>query len=358
MKFIHTADAHLNAKLTHTAFTDSAAHEKRLYELRESFLRVIDAARDAGALFIAGDMFDDQYMPLHEMERLFEKLKHLDAEVFILIGNHDGFLHNKAYRSLLSAHNIHTFNKRSPKVSLETMDVYGINTHDFSEAFLKELADGVDPDKANVLLLHGDVERLHDENYLTDVPTLKDLPFDYIALGHIHQHAFLAPHIAYPGNPEPLDFTETEQKGYIEGELDVRGFVRAQFVPSQIRSYHVREISVSKVESESEILDKVKDLPSGLRDGFVRVRLTGEADETMSIDPLQFKSILDDYFHYIEFRDETQAALHLETLKQRYKDTIVEQMIQRFEKQPPKARDEEVLKAALRALLDTEEGAR
>ncbi len=357
MKFLHTADLHLNITLKSASFRDAKAHENRIYELQQSFYRIIDAANEeeVDALLLAGDLFDDPYMPLQEMEKLFDKLAALKCEVFLLIGNHDVFLQNPSYQSLLKGKNIHIFTKEDYKVELDDTLVFGINTRDFSEAFLQKLAREANTEKNTILLLHGDVQNKQDDHYLCDVKTLESLPFDYIALGHIHKHAFLRSHIAYSGNPEPLDFSETDKKGYIEGTLENKR-LDATFVPMQKRRFRVKKVALSGSDTFVDIVERIKGEvdEDQKRNDFVRVELTGEIDSAENLDLNKLKDLLSEEFYYIELKDETTPAIDLSALKETYSDSIVAHLIEQYEKSPSE-KGYDSLMLAIRALLRTEE---
>jgi len=347
----------LNITLKHASFQNAKAHENRIYELQQSFHRIIDAAegQNADALFLAGDLFDDPYMPLQEMEKIFHKLSELDCEVFLLIGNHDVFLQNASYQNLLKGKNIHLFSQNEYKVETKDAIVFGLNTRDFTEERLKKIAQEAESEKNTVLLLHGDVTNKQDDHYLTDIKTLESLPFDYIALGHIHKHAFLRSHIAYSGNPEPLDFSETEEKGYIEGTLENKR-LDARFVPMQKRRFRLREVTLSGTETFVDIVEAIKRAvkEEERRNDFIRVVVKGEIDHTDELDVKKLQDQLSEDFYYIEIKDETVPSIDLSALKETYSDSIVSHLIEQYEKNPSE-KGYESLMLAIRALLWTKE---
>lgn len=207
-------------------------------------------------------------------------------------------------------------------------------------------------DKHNVLLLHGDILNKKDPHYLTDLSQLKATQFDYIGLGHIHKHAFLTPHIAYSGNLEPLDFSEVDSKGYIEGDLKTKTY---HFVPFQKRMFHVLNIVVSETDDLYAIKDKIIHAARDMRHSkdFFRIILEGVHAPSEIIDTEALSALLMDTFYYVELLDQTTPAIDLKTMKKTYKDTIIETLINQYE-----ASDNATLESlhlALYALLKTEE---
>ncbi len=356
MRFLHAADFHLNITLKSASFKDTAAHERRIRELQGSLERIVHEAEEkkADALLLAGDIFDDPYMPLADMEELFEKLSRAETKVFFLVGNHDTFLQNKAYARFLEKPNIHTFSKERIKHTFAACTIYGINTRDFSEGHLQKIVRDVDASRTNILMLHGDVKNRKDEHYLLDWKKLRDFPFDYIALGHIHKHEFLTPSIAYSGNPEPLDFSETGERGYIEGEIRRKDF-SAKFLPFQKRLFHVHPVTITAEDSPEEIAERIRSafFAETRRNDFFRIELQGERAGMDPLDKDTLLSLLEDDFHYVELKDKTRPALDFEELKKSYKDTIIAHLVEMAEEREDM--DEESLRLALGALFQTEE---
>lgn len=361
MKFVHTADLHLNVTLSHASFKDARQHEHRVQELRDAFFRLLEYVRkhEVELLLIAGDMFDDANMRFFEMQTLFKRLGELPAEVFLLIGNHDTFLHDEAYQSLIRESGVRMFDKDTPRHRLESVDVYGLNTRDFTEARLNELNGMLDPSKDNILLLHGDVSNKQDEHYLTDPDTLAETAFDYVALGHIHKHAFLKPHIAYSGNLEPLDFSETDPRGFIEGTLE-DGRLNASFRKFQSRAFLVHTIEIDDDDTTDTILMSARSelSESDASHAFNRVLITGYHHPELALDTSWLKRALEEDVHYVEIRDESEPSIALEDMKAAHEDDAIGQLIEDYEQDASKdEEDHEALLRAIRALLETGRGA-
>ena len=89
MKFIHTADLHLDSKIEGIP-TDKS--KTRREEIVRSFERLIDFAdkNDVRAIIIAGDMFDTAGVTLKTKARVIESIKtHSHIDFLYLQGNHD-----------------------------------------------------------------------------------------------------------------------------------------------------------------------------------------------------------------------------------------------------------------------------
>ena len=353
MRFIHTADLHLYASLKGSVFKDRTTHEKRVYELRDAFFRLLNHITENAidCLFIAGDLFDHPFINIESARAIFTRLADLDADVFLLIGNHDAFLLTEAYQSLLASKNIHVFNKDTTTIKQEGIAVHGLNTSEFSTERLATLEAALDTTVFNVLLLHGDVQNKKDDHYLTDLKRLEATAFDYIALGHIHKHAFLTDRIAYSGNLEPLDFSETDQKGFIEGTIEDKQ-LETRFVPFAKRAYVRKTLQIGEDWDEDALLERIRNLwdEKTRTTDFIRITLKGRKGLHLDLDTAKIARLLSDDFYHLEIRDETTSSLDLNQLKKAYPDTIIDVMITQYEAAGDKS-DEAALILALETLL-------
>ncbi len=349
MRFIHTADLHLGLTLKTASFKQVKAHTQRVHEITESFYRLLEVVEKQAIplLFIAGDFFDHDQLSLSRIETFFNKLKASSAEVFIVFGNHDTFLRNPVYQPMMQGPNIHVLTPASEVHRLDTIDIIGMSTHDFSLERLNAMA--FDANKNTVLILHGDLTNPKDNHYLTDVNTLKQLPVDYIALGHQHKHEFLAPHIAYSGNLEPFDFSESGNKGYILGDLETKTYT---FKPFNQRHFHTHTIDLTTSDTLSEIKQSIMqsvDTKSRTND-FNRLVLTGTYDLSNPPDIIQLKQLLEDDFYYCEIINNLKPAYDLTQLKTMYQDTIIETIIDQHDHSKS---DSDSVHLAISALLET-----
>lgn len=106
-----------------------------------------------------------------------------------------------------------------------------------------------------ILMLHADA--LTKSRYLPlDAQKLSEAGFDYVALGHIHKMQCVAPNVYYSGSPEPLDFGESGEHGFMM--VDVEGERRrVQFVPFSQREYRQLSVQVGENDSEMSISDRI-----------------------------------------------------------------------------------------------------
>lgn len=357
MKFIHTGDFHIGASLRHASFSHDKSLLIRQKEIEQSVYRLLEYVKEKKIpyLFITGDLFDHNHVAISKIERLFKTLSELPTNIFIVIGNHDTFLHNEAFKNIRAYDNIHFLDHTQHLYKQDSVHVYGFSTRDFSETTLLEYNKNLDTSKVNVLCLHGDIMNKQDDHYLTSLKTLELLDFDYIALGHIHKHSFLTDRIAYSGNLEPLDFSETTARGFIEGTL-TKPLKKPNFKPFAKRMVHHLDITITETDNEQTFIKKLNaKIDDKKREtDLYRVTIQGEYSQSFELNDV-FLDSLKDAFYYLEFKNNAKQALDLQTLKKAYKDTIIETLIETYENDTD---NNDSLRLAIRELLATEEGIR
>lgn len=353
MRFMHISDLHIGYQFKNASFKAPHLFGKRSIELIDTFYKALSLAKDQACDFIllTGDLFDHAFVSPRLIDQVFTALKEGGIPIYITVGNHDIFLQNQAYQNLSTLENIYFFSQETPIYKLNGIEIAGINTKDFSQAFLDDVTGKLTKNIPHVLCLHGDVYNKNDDYYLTSPSALKKLPYDYIALGHIHKHDFLAPHIAYSGNLEPFDFSETDKKGYILGDLLKKTF---HFHPINKRNYHVESIMLTSSDTIQTIQEKIVASfdESSKQADFIRIKLKGRLNRNVSLDEETFDAVKE-AFYYLEIQNQTQKDYDLTQLKKAYKDTIIEVLIDEFDSSQD---DEEALTLAIDELLKTEEG--
>lgn len=151
---------------------------------------------------------------------------------------------------------------------------------------MQQLAARADPDIPTVLLGHFSVENAHwgsERNIMVGrdvtlpLSALCDPTWDYVALGHIHQHQDLNPEhvppVVYPGSLERVDFGEEKQpKGFCWLELR-RGQADWRYVELPARRFCTVRVDV---RAEPEPLAAVRAAMSRrpITDAVVRLVLT------------------------------------------------------------------------------------
>ena len=165
--------------------------------------------------------------------------------VAIVAGNHDSLSVGSTYDEFNAWNNNVIFFKSSTlqvqHVDGIDVNVYGIKLQ--TEGYYGPRLDGIRPknlESINILLAHGGMET----KLPMDFEALHNAGFDYLALGHIHKHKLISDYGAYPGSPEPLDLTETQEHGVYIGEIDNNKQLSMTFMPIALRKYIYIDIEV------------------------------------------------------------------------------------------------------------------
>lgn len=226
MKFIHTADIHLDSPLQRLEAYEGAPVEEIRQASRRAFENLVDLAIDEAVDFvlIAGDLFDGDWKDYNTGLYLIKQVRRLGEahiKVFIIAGNHDAA--GRMTRELPYPDNVHLFSPRKPETRLLETPKVAIHGQSFFKAAVTDnLASGY-PDPVagyfNVGLLHTSLTgREGHENYAPC--TLDDLVnkgYDYWALGHVHRFEIVSrdPPVAFPGCIQGRHIRETGAKGCV-----------------------------------------------------------------------------------------------------------------------------------------------
>ena len=158
IKFLHTADLHLDAPFAALSPEQAAA---RRQEQRELLTELAEAANthDCDLVLLAGDLFDSAGASDETLLALRRALASIRAPVFISPGNHDCLLPGSAYLTERWPENVHIFKTdaiEAVELPEKQLRVYGAGFTARHERPLLEgfraKADGW----TNLMVLHGD----------------------------------------------------------------------------------------------------------------------------------------------------------------------------------------------------------
>lgn len=230
MRFLHAADIHLDSPLRGLSRYEGAPLEALRGATRQALVNLVDQALELAVdfLLIAGDLYDGDW-PDYNTGLFFCKqmarLERAEIPVIGLCGNHDA--ESRLTRGLRLPSNVRMLSVDRPEtVLLEPLRV-AIHGQGFKQAVVMEnLTDNYPrpvPGYFNIGLLHTSVEGRpgHARYAPCTVEGLKNLGYDYWALGHVHQREVLCrdPFIVFPGNLQGRHARETGEKGATLVEL-------------------------------------------------------------------------------------------------------------------------------------------
>lgn len=317
MKFIHIADVHLGAKPD----SEYSWGDKREEEIKDSFKDLLHICKkeQVELLLIAGDLFHRQPLlrELKELNYQFSKIP--DTKVVLIAGNHDYIGPKSHYIDFEWAPNVTMLKgDQIEKVYLPELntEVYGFSHH--RRNITESKLEGVRPDQNthyHILLAHGG----DDKNVPIDRKSVRELPFDYIALGHIHKPTALSNKCAFVGSFEPLDKNETGARGYIIGELSKSG-VTSRFVAHSKRKYEWLEVPVEPDMTQGAVCDLITEkIKERGQQNIYRIRLIGFKDVDITFD----EAVIGKLGNVIEVVDDTVPDYDFETLRADNQDNII-----------------------------------
>lgn len=224
IKFIHTADIHLDSPLHRLETYEGAPVADIRQASRRAFENLIDLALAEAVHFvlITGDLFDGDWKDYHTGLYFISQMHRLKAAgigVYIVSGNHDAA--GQMTRRLPYPDNVHLFDHRRPQTQrIEDLKV-ALHGQSFARpAVLDNLARGYPeplPGYVNIGLLHTSLNGR--EGHAPYAPcTLEDLHnrgYDYWALGHVHQFEIVSPDppVVFPGCIQGRHIREAGAKG-------------------------------------------------------------------------------------------------------------------------------------------------
>ncbi len=237
MKFIHTADLHLDSPflgLKNHSLPDDL-WEKIHQSTFDSFQKIIDEAINDQVDFVllVGDLFDCEERSVAADAFLMAQLNRLkdhEIDAFISFGNHDYSTADPS--SFGYPDNTYVFSNQveTKKYRLDNGQVVAISGFSFdkqwiTDPMIQDYPQAFSDATWNIGMLHGSLSTLNspEANYAPfTLNQLEEKGYDYWALGHIHKRQALNKQgtINYSGNTQGRHINETGEKGFLLVESD------------------------------------------------------------------------------------------------------------------------------------------
>lgn len=283
MKLLHFADLHLDTPFR-WAPVDVGRSRRRA--LRETLTRIcrLAADADADALCCGGDLYEqDRFTPdtAEFLRSAFAELA--PTPVFIAPGNHDWLGPASLYRQVEWSANVYIFeeSRLTPVALADGITLWGAghrapaNTPGFLDGFR------VDRTGVHVALFHGS-ERgelvFQGEGKIPHAPfRAEQIPaagLDHALLGHFHTPCDASLY-TYPGNPDPLTFGESGDRGAVLLQVAPDGSISRERHHVAVSAMSDVTVDLTGTTHSGQVGDRVLQAVAGLS-GMVRVTLTGE----------------------------------------------------------------------------------
>lgn len=312
MKFIHLADCHIGDGLS---FNRSLSNRIRQNK-KVSFENILQKNKDIDFLLIAGDLYERSYFTISDYKELFLNIEDFGKDIFYVAGNHDYISRSNDISKSLKPDNLHIFSTNELEYyEIGNTRIYGISYDD--RIFSKDFPYGIslDDNYFNILLVHATVNE-NNSNYLNlNLEELKNVGFDYVALGHIHKWEDLGSNIYYSGSLEPSDFSDIYDYGYLiyeDGKLSHKD--------RSIMKFYNFNLSFDDFESENNLISYLKDQLDPKKENYLRLRIDKNINSKKLVEELSLEHLEIDIVKKNSIYD----------LKDLYPNSLLEKYIEKF----------------------------
>ena len=312
MRFIHMADVHFDSPFTVLASRENLANERRL-EQRKAFADTIEYIKENQIpfLFISGDLYEQKYIRKSTIEYINNLFKEIpNTQIFISPGNHDPFLINSFYNTFEWNNNVTIFNSEIKIIETEEVDIYGFGFTDFyCENSQIEKINIKNKNKINILITHGslDASKTLDMQYNPlNSNKLKEIGFDYVALGHIHKANYEENknNFIYPGSLISFGFDELGEHGFLDVEINKNNSEKNNLINLKINNNNLKinkkikfikvdkrifeeiKLNISEINSEEELIEKIKNVKTDKKRNY-KIILEGYKNIEIDLNKIQ-----------------------------------------------------------------------
>ncbi len=283
MKVLLFSDLHLD---TPFRWAGAELARRRRHSLRDTLCRIVELADDLGADVIAsgGDLYEHERFTPDTANFLRETFGRTDKPVYLAPGNHDWYGPASLYRQVKWTANVHVFteDRLTPITLTDGLTLWGAahrapaNTDGFLQGGWR-----VDRGGVHLALFHGSESAalpFQEQGKVPHAPfsasQIATAGLHHALLGHFHTPRDAERH-TYPGNPDPLAFGESGQRGAVLITVHDDGSVDRQRHPVASTTVHDVTVELNGVASSSDVRERAEEAVAPLT-GIVRVTLTGE----------------------------------------------------------------------------------
>lgn len=322
MKFLHIADVHLDSPFLGLSFLPSELFGQIKNAIQLSFEKAVNFAidNDVDLVLLAGDTFDSIH-PTPQSKIFFanqiKRLVDRQIQVVMVLGNHDYsqiddlLLNESPYFKIIGS------NEQIEQVDFMTKSQYKYRVVGFSyqhNHITEDIIAKYPPKNTSIYtigLAHAGMKQssVDQNNYAPfTLNEVKNLNYDYFALGHIHLRQVLSqePWIVYSGNLQGRHVNEKDAKGFYFGQVDEQSQnTQLQFIDvSPIVWQTVDLILDEPFKSTTKLCAKIQNLlaDNNLRPTLFTVNIIGaELLSDAQLDMLNDKSMYEELSNNLQY---------------------------------------------------------
>lgn len=366
LRILHLADLHLG---WHPAFLPQERRASRQRRRDGMLAAAVDFAlqreHGIGMVVIAGDLFETHAPDgalVGAVVRELHRLVDAGIPVVTVPGNHDEITyHDSIYRrrsddwpGVLVRHPLPSH--------VATLDVGGVPVYLYALAYTGGVTPvhrpldafpRLDAPGLHLAVFHGTLGDWAGERSLPlDAEALAHARYDYVALGHIHQHQARrlgATPAVYCGAVEGKDFADPGVGHWTVVEVDGapgRFSVEVRLHPAPAQRHRTLEIDAGRFDDLAALQAEIGRLADP--DLLLRVRLTGAP--AFEVDPAELAAVLSSGFFHIRIDDDATALSPVLLDRWATEPTILGTFIRRMRARLDAARDDSERRLLQRAL--------
>ena len=290
--FLHIADLHLGR-----AFSDLSEINNKIdfcsQACNKAFNKIIELAieKQVSFILISGDSFDSDEHDLSAKLLFLKNLKLLakkGIKSFVICGNHDSLemykkfknYFNKDFEGLINITGVTTADYKHSFSPIEGVKIHSISfktdegknpTED-----LPKISAG--DNNFNIGLIHCDLDKTSSKYAPCSKEDLRNLGYDYYALGHIHVPQDCGDNIIYAGTPQARTKKETGTHGCYYIKVNDKN-ISKEFIPTDFVRFNSQDIDCSNYENKIEIynaiLDSVNNIEEDVELNLFEINLIG-----------------------------------------------------------------------------------
>lgn len=258
MKFIHTADLHLDSPLRGLSSYADAPAERLRTATRDAFQNLVTQAIDEQVDFmvVAGDVYDGDWKDFNTglfFVRQMGRLRHAGIPVYLLYGNHDA--DSEMTRGLELPDNVHVFSSRKAETFRIEQKKVALHGRSFKVAATTDNLLPSYPEPVagwlNIGVLHTALEgnAEHAKYAPCSVAELQAKGYQYWALGHVHEHWMLRGDvtIAYSGNLQGRHIRELGARGALLVTAEEGEITEVDRLEVDVLRWHALDVDISTV---------------------------------------------------------------------------------------------------------------
>ena len=291
MRLLHFADLHLDAPF---AWARPETARRRRRNRRETLTRILQLAEEerVDAVLSAGDLFEHERFTPDTVTFLRESFARTALPIYLAPGNHDWYSPRSPYALVEWSPNVHLFTEArlTPLALADGVTLWGA-AHRAPAGTGPFFAD-FRPDRGGIhlALAHASErsalafqESGKEPHSPLDAAELEEAGIAHAFLGHYHVARDRERH-TYPGNPDPLEFGESDGRGVVLATLADDGTVTRERRSVAVSQVHDLAVALDGCHHLDDVRQRIAMAIAPLA-GSVRVTLSVEVPAELPVDP-------------------------------------------------------------------------